>query len=300
MARASRPRLVWKETRAGRPRRAGERRPRLAGHTGEPVPRRLDVGLRQAVADALGEDLDVGAAALQQLRQRAACSRAARSGPSRPRRSARARRRDPAAGPARAAPSAAAARPRPACRGGAAARRRRRWRRWSNPRRTPGRGRTRTRAAAAPTKSASSCVRGFRSSTSNTPSASRRKNRGMPFSSTLPRGLSTFAPGSSVCPRPTRSFSCRRCREAPAGWAADGRRRGRSGGRSSVRVGVHGSTMWNAATSAVVQIRRHGLVARATSRSASAAAGSSSSSSRGAVRRRPAASARRRAFRPAR
>ena len=42
--------------------------------------------------------------------------------------------------------------------------------------------------AAASTKSASSWVRVRRSSRSNTPSASRRKKRGMPFSSTLPAG----------------------------------------------------------------------------------------------------------------
>jgi hypothetical protein len=47
------------------------------------------------------------------------------------------------------------------------------------------------------TKSASSFVRNFRSSTSNTPSASLRKNRGMPFSKTLPLGLSMAAVGAT-------------------------------------------------------------------------------------------------------
>ena len=54
---------------------------------------------------------------------------------------------------------------------------------------------------------ASSWVRALRSSTSSTPPARRRKNRGIPFSSTLPRGLRRWAFGSSARPSGMRSFS---------------------------------------------------------------------------------------------
>src|SRR2546425_3258265 len=70
---------------------------------------------------------------------------------------------------------------------------------------------------AAFTKSASSFERNFRSSMSNTPSASLRKKRGMPFSITFPRGLSREASGASAVPSVIRSSSlppvpCRRSR----------------------------------------------------------------------------------------
>src|SRR5664279_3810451 len=56
-------------------------------------------------------------------------------------------------------------------------------------------------------KSVSSAVRTLRSARSNTPSASRRKKRGMPFSKTLPRGDSSAAPGDNCAPNGSRSFS---------------------------------------------------------------------------------------------
>src|SRR4029079_5159249 len=48
------------------------------------------------------------------------------------------------------------------------------------------------------TKSDNSRVLNFKSSKSNTPSASRLKNRGIPFSNTFPRGLNNDAEGDII------------------------------------------------------------------------------------------------------
>ena len=62
-----------------------------------------------------------------------------------------------------------------------------------------------------------------RSSSSNTPSLSRRKNRGMPFSNTVPRGDSTAAPGTSARRNGSRSCSSPPvpCSSSSGGPAAD-------------------------------------------------------------------------------
>ena len=61
--------------------------------------------------------------------------------------------------------------------------------------------------AAASRKSYTSFVRKMRSSSSKMPSASRRKNRGMPFSRTFPRTLSTEEVGEIACAKGSRSCS---------------------------------------------------------------------------------------------
>ncbi len=86
--------------------------------------------------------------------------------------------------------------------------------------------------AASATKSASWSVRANRSGMSSWPTARRRKNRGIPFSSTCPRGDSRAAVGASCRPSPTRSCSSPRCRAAAAGSSPSCRARthGRSRG----------------------------------------------------------------------
>ena len=66
-------------------------------------------------------------------------------------------------------------------------------------------------ARASSTKSAGSFARRRKSSSSNMPSPKRRKNRGMPFSKTLPRTDRRGAPGATTSnARPAlRPFECR-------------------------------------------------------------------------------------------
>ena len=99
------------------------------------------------------------------------------------------------------------ARRRPRCPAEAGAWPRRCWHRWRSPPRSGRRRRGRRCAGPPPRSRPARAVRLRRSSRSKTPSASRRKNRGMPFSSTCPRGLSSAAPGRSRSPRGSRSSS---------------------------------------------------------------------------------------------
>ena len=62
----------------------------------------------------------------------------------------------------------------------------------------------------------------------------RRKNRGAPFSRTLPRGLSIPAPGSNARPRESGRLRLLRCRAAGTGWST-----GHCGAGSRGHVPVH-------------------------------------------------------------